>query len=81
MIMIYIYPLLTQVSQTTYRVQYMHQIKKKEPHGPPWRVEGVYTLTLHYQYSVVLGKEAMLHSNTKGVDMGVPRWALRLSPA
>ena len=43
--------------------------------------EGVCTLTLHYQYSVVLGKKAMLHSNTKGVDMGVPRRALRLSPA
>ena len=24
-----------------------------------------------YQYSVVLGKKAMSHSNTKGVDMGV----------
>ena len=46
-------------------------------HG--WR--GVCTLTLHYQYSVVLGKKAMSHSNTKGVDMGVPRRALSLSPA
>ena len=43
--------------------------------------EGVCTLTLHYQYSVVLGKKAMSHSNTKGVDMGVPRRALGLSPA
>ena len=42
---------------------------------------GVCTLTLHDQYSVVLGKKAMSHSNTKGVDMGVPRRALRLFPA
>ena len=59
MIMVCNYPLLTQVSQiSTYRFQYMHKIKKKEPmvrHG--WR--GVCTLTLHDQYSVVLGKKAM----------------------
>ena len=44
MSMIYTYPLLTQVSQiSTYRVQYMHQIKKKEPHGPPWVEGGLYS--------------------------------------
>ena len=44
MSMIYTYPLLTQVSQiSTYRVQYMHQIKKKEPHGPPWVGGGLYS--------------------------------------
>ena len=44
MTMIYTYPLLTQVSQiSTYRVQYMHQIKKKEPHGPPWVGGGLYS--------------------------------------
>ena len=41
----------------------------------------VCTLTLHDQYSVVLGKKAMSHSNTKGVDMSVLRRALGLSPA
>ena len=44
MIMIYTYPLLTQVSQiSTYRCQYMHKIKKKEPHGPPSVEGGLYS--------------------------------------
>ena len=66
--MIYTYPLLTQVSQiSTYRFQYMHKIKKKEPmvrHG--WK--GVCTLTLHDQYSVVFSKKGNVQHKQKVVS-------------